>query len=245
MKSKKKQIGELIYGINPLIELLKAKRRKLLALYITKPIPEAWKKIEPLLPKYPVAIQYVNQREVLHRMAGSTDHQGIIAFAQPYVFRSKIFDPQKYPLLIMLDGIQDPRNLGAIIRSVYCTGFHGVILSKKDSAPLNATAIKASAGLAEHIEIYLVSSASVAAQELKKAGYQLYLATFDGDNALDIAFSTPLCVVIGSEGSGISKNILSLGTHITLPQRSADISYNASVAAGILLFLVSTQNKRI
>lgn len=244
MNIKKKQVGELIYGVNPLIEVLKAKRRKLFTIYTTKPVPEAWKRIEPLLPKYPIQLQYVN-REVLHRMVDTTDHQGIVALVQPYAFRTKMFDAHKQPLLIMLDGIQDPRNVGAIIRSVYCTGFDGIILCKKESAPLNATAIKASAGLAEHMEIYQISSAAAAAQELKKAGYNLYLATFDGENALDVKFTSPLCVVIGSEGAGISKNILSLGSHVTLPQRTTDISYNASVAAGILLFLVSTKNKRI
>lgn len=244
MITKKKNVGELIYGVNPLIEILKAKRRKVFTIYTTKPVPEAWKRIEPLLPKYPVQLQYVN-REVLHRMVDTTDHQGIVALVQPYGFRTKMFDLHKQPLLIMLDGIQDPRNVGAIIRSAYCTGFNGIILCKKDSAPLNATAIKASAGLSEHIEIYQASSALSAVNELKKAGYQLYLATFDGDDALNVPFKSPLCLVIGSEGVGISKNILSSGLHVTLPQRSSDISYNASVAAGILLFLASSKNKKI
>lgn len=244
MITKKKQVGELIYGVNPLIEILKAKRRKVFTIYTTKPVPEAWKRIEPLLPKYPVQLQYV-KREVLHRMVDTTDHQGIVALVQSYGFRTKMFDIHKQPLLIMLDGIQDPRNVGAIIRSAYCTGFNGIILCKKDSAPLNATAIKASAGLSEHIEIYQSPSALAAVQELKKAGYQLYLATFDGDNALDVPFKSPLCLVIGSEAVGLSKNILSAGLHVTLPQRSSDISYNASVAAGILLFLASSKNNKI
>jgi 23S rRNA (guanosine2251-2'-O)-methyltransferase len=178
-------------------------------------------------------------------MAESTDHQGVVAWVHPFGFRKKMFEPEKYPFLIMLDSIQDPRNLGAIIRSAYCAGATGIIMTKKNSAPLNAAAFKASAGLAERIEIYESSSAASAAQELKQAGYNLYLATFDGENALTCTFKQPCCIVIGAEGFGISKEILKSGTHVTLPQKTKDISYNASVAAGILLFLAGTKHKLI
>ncbi len=244
IKKNKQTIGELIFGIHPVVELLKAKRRKLISIYTTKPTPKGFKDIESVWPKYKVPIQYV-QREVLHRMAGTMDHQGMVAWVQPYAYRKKFFDPQKQKSIVMLDGIQDPRNLGAIIRSAYCTGFDGVILPKKGSSPLNAVAIKASAGLAEHMEVVVVPSAQAAVQELKRVGYNLYLATFDGENATMCDYQQPLCVVIGSEGVGISKSILNTGVHVTLPQRTADISYNASVAAGLLLFLISTKTGKI
>jgi 23S rRNA (guanosine2251-2'-O)-methyltransferase len=244
MNKKTKTVGELIYGINPLIEVLKAKRRKILSIYTTKPTPDAWKKIEPFLPSYPIAMQYVT-RDVLHRMAGSSDHQGFIAWVQPFPFRKKPFDPVKHPFLVMLDGIQDPRNLGAIIRSAYCTGASGVIVCQKEAAPVNAVTLKASAGLAEHMEIYCVPSAASAVTLLKKDGYSLYLATFDGQSAQECEFKSPLCLVVGSEGMGISKGIMNAGTHITLAQRSTEISYNASVAAGILLFIIATKNHTI
>ncbi len=244
VKKNKQTIGELIFGIHPVVELLKAKRRKLISIYTTKPTPKGFKDIERVWPKYPVPIQYV-QREVLHRMAGTMDHQGMVAWVQPYAYRKKFFDPQKQQSIVMLDGIQDPRNLGAIIRSAYCTGFDGVILPKKESSPLNAVAIKASAGLAEHMEVVVAPSAQAAAQELKRIGYNLYLATFDGENATMCDYQRPLCVIIGSEGVGISKSILNAGVHVTLPQRTADISYNASVAAGILLFLISIKTGKI
>jgi len=178
-------------------------------------------------------------------MAGTTDHQGVVAWVQKFPFRKKFFNPTKQKFLVMLDGIQDPRNLGAILRSAYCTGCQGVIINKKKSAPLNAVAIKASAGLAEHIEIFESPSADFSAQLLKDAGYTMYMAVFDGQDATTCEFKDPYCIVIGGEGFGISKSILKHGQHITLPQRSSDISYNASVAAGILLFLVGTKNKVI
>lgn len=244
IKKTKSTVGELLYGINPIVELLKAKNRKLISIYTTKPEPKGYAEIEKLMPKYPVQIQYVG-RDVLTRMVGNTDHQGVVAWAHSLGFRKKPFESAKYPLLILLDGIQDARNMGAIIRSGYCAGASGIVITKRGSAPLNAAALKASAGLAERIEIYEAASAVSAVQELKQAGYNLYLATFDGESALKCEFKTPCCIVIGGEGTGISKEILKSGTHVTLPQRTKDISYNASVAAGILLFMAGTHHKLI
>ena len=110
---------------------------------------------------------------------------------------------------------------------------------------LNAAAFKSSAGLAEHLEIMVAQSTAIAVQALKAAGYTIYLAAFGGKNALEVQYQTPLCMVIGYEGEGIQPAILKTGVQVTLPQKTADISYNASVAAGILLFLIGTQQKKI
>lgn len=235
---------ELIFGIHPIIELLKAKKRKLLAVYTTKPLPKAWNTLAKLLPKN-VLIHYV-PRESLHSMAYTQDHQGVVGFAAPFVIRKKMFESTKQPFLLLLDGIQDIRNLGAIIRSAYCTGIDGIIIVKKGGAPINAQALKASAGLAEHVDIMIAPSAQHAVINLKKAGYTLYLAVAEhGTNAANINYQMPLCLVIGGEGFGISNDIRKDGTLITLPQRLPDISYNASVAAGILLFLIANQCKKM
>jgi 23S rRNA (guanosine2251-2'-O)-methyltransferase len=237
-KKQKDVQGEILYGIHPIVELLKAKKRKLLALYTTKPIPQAFAQIEALMPKYPVQINYVS-RETLARMAGTPDNQSVVALAAPFAYRSTFFSPDKSPFLLMLDGIQDVRNLGAILRSAYCVGIDGIIITQRKSAPLQAAALKASAGLAEHLPIYLASSSLAAAQQLKEAGYNLYITNFKGENAAKISYTYPLCLVIGSEGTGVNPAIFKFGTQVTIPQRSQDISYNASVAAGIMLFLVS------
>lgn len=241
--SKREKESEVIYGIHPLIELLKAKRRKLLALYTTKPFPKAWHQLEKLLNR-DIPIKIV-ERDYLTRLAGSNEHQGVVGLAAPFILRKKPFETAKQPFLVMVDGVQDTRNLGAIFRSAYCTGANGVVIIERQGAPINASTIKASAGLAEHLEIVSYPTASKAVQELKKAGYAIYLAALGGTNTLQVNFSMPLVVVIGSEGTGISKEILGEGTKIMLPQKTSDISYNASVAAGILLFLIATQNKKI
>ena len=255
----KKITTEFIYGIHPLIELLKAKKRKLFKVYTTKPEPKAFKKIQHLLPKYPVEIVYKKKQE-LNNLVDTTDHQGIVALVSPLQIRKKPFDPKKQAThehatpehalpeqkaILLLDGIQDTRNLGAIIRSAYCTGFQGIVIPKKGSAPLNASTYKASAGLIEHIEIYQPPSTAAAVNELKKAGYNLYISalTKKAENATTITYKKPLCLVIGSEGTGVQKDILNKGQAIIIPQKQSDISYNASVAAGILMFFIATQNK--
>jgi 23S rRNA (guanosine2251-2'-O)-methyltransferase len=233
----------LVYGIHPILELLRAKRRTLRMVYTTRPEPQAWGQIRRLLPAH-VPISYVT-RDQLAKMAGTTDHQGVVAQAAPFQFRKKPFDPKRSPFLIALDGIQDPRNLGAIIRSAYCTGVDGIIISRKQSAPLNAVALKSSAGLAEHIEICEVASLAPMLQELKKAGYANYIAALGGKDVRQTAFTQPLCIVIGSEGVGVSAAVLAQGERVMLPQKTADISYNASVAAGVLLFTIAVQINRI
>lgn len=240
MKAKQTDLS-LVFGVHPLQELIRAKRRRIIALYtldLQAPL------ISTIKTHYPRAEIHRCDRAQLDKLAESTDHQGFVAFASPFEFRKKPFDPAKHKFLLLLDGIQDPRNLGAILRSAYCTGAQGVIITTKHSSPLNAVCLKASAGLAEHLEIYQVPTALVGAQELKKAGYTLYIAALahQAISATTADYKLPLCMVIGSEGKGVSPELIKQGTVVKLPQKTADISYNASVAAGILLFLVATKN---
>lgn len=241
--AEKKEL-HLVYGAHPIIELLKAKKRKLYALYTTKMEPKLFKKIEQLLHASTI-VHHVTKDE-LTRRAGTDDHQGLVGYSTaPIEIRKKPFTPATHSVLVMLDGIHDARNIGAIIRSAYCTNIDGVVMTQKNSGPLNAAAIKASAGLVEHSSIYFSPSASSAVAELKSAGYQIYLAALGGKKVSEIIFKEPAVIVIGNEGTGISPEILSSGTRVMLPQRSSDISYNASVAAGILLFLAAQQLHKI
>ena len=244
-KTKDTQPTEMIYGSHALQEVLNAKKRKVRAVYVSKNPPKAWNALASQLPSY-VIVHHVDKQH-LDKLAQTTDHQSVVAIVAPFVYRKKFFDPTKDTFLVMLDGIQDPRNVGAIVRSAYCTGADGIIINQKQSSPLTATAIKASAGLAEHCEIYLAPSASAALQELKSAGYALYTTALDtkSKNALTLNYQGPLCIIIGSEGTGVSNASLKAGTTIILPQRAADISYNASVAAGIICFIIGTQLKKI
>lgn len=243
-KKKKKIKGDLIYGIHPVIELLKAKRRKIISIYTTKPLPKNWRYVEQWLPSYSIAMQYV-ARDILTNMAGTSDHQGVVAWVQSFAYRKKQFDPKKQPFLLLLDSIQDPRNVGAMLRSAYCTGVTGVLMTTKNSAPLNAVAIKASAGLAEYLEIQQIHTAAEGLISLKKAGYTNYLAMLSGKESPTVNFTVPLCLVVGNEAIGIARNLAQYGEAVRLPQKDADVSYNASVAAGIFLFMIGTKHNFI
>jgi 23S rRNA (guanosine2251-2'-O)-methyltransferase len=243
MKKEKHKSHEVVYGFHPVHELLKARKRKVLTLYTTKRPPKVWNKLKALIPQT-TRIQFVD-KSVLDNIAGTSDHQSLVALASPFEIRKKFFNPNKHSFLVMLDGIQDQRNLGAIIRSSYCTGVDGIIITEKNSAPLNAVVSKSSAGLIEHIPVYYARTAKDAVTELSDAGYHIYAATINGQDASQTSFEKPLCVVIGSEGKGVSPAVKSSSIEVKLAQRTPDISYNASVAAGILLFLVGSMHNKI
>ena len=242
-KEKSKNIKSILYGAHPIIEMLKAKRRKLYTLYTRKPLSKSWDRLKPYLPKTVPNIQYV-EKNALDGIAETTDHMGIVALVSPYQFISKMFDPKKKPFILLLDGVQDVGNLGAILRSAYCAGVDGIILCKSNSAPMTPAVFKASAGYAEHLDIYVAASVKSAIQEITEAGYHLYMAVIDGKDATKVDYQTPTCLVIGNEASGIDKDVRKKGELITIPQRLPDISYNASVAAGILIFTIATHCKK-
>ena len=244
MKNQKQFFQDFVYGVHSVLEVLQAKRRKIGIVYTTKLPIKAWPSIEKHLPEY-VAIHRVS-RDDLDSIAGTTEHQGVIAFLPPFPFQKVMFNPEKSPFILILDEIQDVRNLGAILRSAYCTGVDGVIICRKNSAPLSPAAFKASAGLAEHLNIFLAPTIASAFQLVKTAGYNMYCATLEqGENATKVEFSAPAALVIGNEEQGIPKTLQTFGTRVLLPQRRPDISYNASVAAGILLFMMGTKLSKI
>lgn len=229
---------DLIYGPHAIAEMLKARRRKLISLYMTDPAPKAFDRIKRYLPARVPNTQYVS-RAILDRMAGCSEHAGIVALVSRFSYAKQMFKPSTHSSILLLDGIQDVRNLGAILRSAYCTGIKGIVLCQRGGAVLTPATFKASAGLAEYLDIYVASTVNQAVALIKQAGYHLYMAVLDGGtNALKVEYKEPLCLVIGNEGSGIAKEVQTSGTRITLPQVSPDVSYNASVAAGILMFLV-------
>lgn len=237
-KKEKIQVKDVVYGAHSIIEMLKAKRRNLFGIYTLKSLPKAFDRIKPYLPKSIPNLQYVD-KNVLDGIAQSPEHMGVVAVVSPFKTRSVMFSPKTHPNILLLDAIQDVRNLGAILRSAYCVGIDGVVLCKSKSAPLSAPVFKASAGLAEHLDIFVAPSIKHAVLAVKEAGYNLYMAVLEGKDVSTVEFKRPSCLVIGNEAIGITKDIRSFGELITIPQRSPEISYNASVAAGILLFFIS------
>ena len=244
---KKKQpvkYTDIIYGVHPIIELLQSKRCKIGAIYTLKNPIKSWSAISKTIPSH-IPVSMVT-RETLDNVSGTKDHQGILAFVGEFPFSQTMFTPDKQKFVVILDEIQDVRNLGAILRSAYCTGVDGVILVRANAASLTPAAIKSSAGLALHLPIHLAASIKGAINDLKKSGYHIYCATLGGSESVaNFQFQEPAVLVIGNEETGISNDVAKMGTKILLPQRRPDISYNASVAAGILMYSIGLQLKKI
>ncbi len=230
---------EVVYGAHPVIELLKANRRKVSHVYTLKPYPKAWQRISQVLHNKRIEVRIVD-KPTLDRIAGCSDHMGVVALASPFVFKREFFTAEKHPQILLLDSIQDVKNLGAILRSAHCAGFKGVVLSKKGCAPITAATLKASAGLAHHLDIFLAPSLESALLAIKIQHYAVFMAVpHGGIDIRQVNPQKPLCLVIGNEETGIKKQLFAKGNLITLPQVNKDVSYNASVAAGILMFTLA------
>ncbi len=173
----------------------------------------------------------------------TANHQGVVAYAAgvTYCEIADILDAAKEkgeaPFVIVLDGVEDPHNLGSVIRSADCAGAHGVIIGKRRSASVTAAAVKASAGATEYMKIARVVNISAALQQLKAAGLWIAGADMSGENMRSAAMKGPLAIVIGNEGEGLSKLVRETCDFlVSIPMQGHIDSLNAGVAAAILMF---------
>ncbi len=171
------------------------------------------------------------------------NHQGIVAYAAgvSYCTVSDILDVAKArgeePFVIVLDGVEDPHNLGSILRSAEQAGAHGVVIGKRRSAQVSAAAVKASAGAVEYIKVSRVVNISSALEELKKAGLWIAGADMTGENMYKAKLQGALALVIGGEGEGLSHLVKERCDLLTsIPMRGHLDSLNAGVAAAVLMF---------
>lgn len=175
-------------------------------------------------------------------------HQGIVALVASVAFKSLdevLLQEENTPLLIVLDGIEDPHNMGAIIRTAECVGATAVLIPKRHSAPINSTVAKTSAGAIEHVNLVEVGNITQTLKQLKKAGFWVFGAAMEGTHSLyEVDMSAPMVLVIGNEGKGISRLVRETCDYVVrIPMRGALNSLNASVAAGILMYEVIRQRK--
>lgn len=182
-------------------------------------------------------------RTKLDFITGNTNHQGIVAFAavKEYSTVEDIFEYAESlgeaPFIIVLDEVEDPHNLGAIIRTAECAGVHGVIIPKRRSASLSYTVGKASAGAVEYMRVARVTNIASLIDELKERNVWVYGADMDGTDYTECDFSGACAIVIGNEGKGISRLIREkCDVIVSLPMKGRINSLNASVAAGILMY---------
>jgi len=197
--------------------------------------------------KHDVRIDYVDRKR-LDSMSATGKHQGVIAYMAAYKYAEvddiiKNAEEKNEDLFVfILDGIVDPHNLGAIVRSANMAGAHGVIIPKNRAAGLTATVAKASAGALNYTPVAKVTNLKNTVQDLKKRGVWFACADMDGRNMYEQDLKGPIGIVIGSEGEGVSRLLKeNCDFTVSIPARGDIDSLNASVAAGILAFEVVRQ----
>jgi len=233
----------LLVGRNPIREAIRAGRPMEKLLVATGDLSGAAKDIIKMAKEANVIVQYVD-RSRLDQIYPA--HQGMLAYvaAVPYVSVEDILanakEKNEDPFIILLDGITDPHNLGAIIRSAECAGAHGVIIPERRAAGLGPTAAKAAAGALNHMPIARVKNLNRTIEQLQAENIWVIGTAMDGENAFTADLTGPVALVIGSEGDGISRLTLEkCDRKLTLPMKGHIESLNASVAAGILMYEVA------
>lgn len=241
---------ELLVGRNPVVEALRADvpatglylaERTDMDERVSEAIREATRRGIP--------IQEVSRNE-LDRLTGGALHQGIgiavppFRYSDPADMIQAALDAGQVPLLVALDGVQDPRNLGAVVRSAAAFGAHGVIVPERRAAGMTATAWRTSAGAAARLPIAQVTNLSRTLVALQKAGVFVVGLDADGDVQLQSfdGARDPLCVVVGSEGKGLSRLVSEKCDQIlSIPMSTATESLNASVAASVTLWQIASR----
>lgn len=197
--------------------------------------------------KHDTLLKFVT-KERLDQMSETGRHQGVIAYAAAYEY-AQVEDMLKLaeekgepPFLFLLDGIEDPHNLGAIIRTANLAGAHGVIIPKRRAAGLTATVAKTSAGALNYTPVAKVTNLAATMEELKKRGLWFVCADMEGETMYRLDLKGPIGLVIGNEGEGVGKRIReACDMTASIPMKGNLDSLNASVAAGVLAYEIVRQ----
>ena len=194
-----------------------------------------------------VPVQFM-ERGKLDSMARGIRHQGVLAQVAPVEYvelediLAKAREKQEDPFIILLDELEDPHNLGAILRSADAAGAHGVLIPKRRSCPLSATVAKTSAGAVEHVPVARIGNIVQTIKSLKEEGLWVAGADMDGQNYYEADLTGPLLLIVGSEGQGIGRLVKEQCDFIVrIPMLGAINSLNASVAGSVLMFEVTKQ----
>lgn len=234
-------------GRNAILEVLRS-GRDIEKLYVAKGNVEGTiRRIVAMAAEKGVVMQEVS-RQKLDSMSMTKNHQGVIALvsAHDYVEVEDILavarERGEDPFVLLLDGITDPHNLGAILRTAECAGVHGVIIPKRRSVGLNATVGKTSAGALEYMPVARVTNIVQTMEYLKKEGLWIACADMKGLDHFDTNMKGPLALVIGSEGDGVSRLVKEkCDFTASIPMYGKISSLNASVAAALLMYEVVRQ----
>lgn len=242
----------IVAGRNAVLEVLDSKLTVEKILVAKGDTSGSINKIIPIAKEKGIPLIEVDRRK-LDSVSGGESHQGVIAYVTPYRYAevsdilAKAAEKGEKPFVLVLDEIEDPHNLGSIIRTAELSGVHGVIIPKRRSASVNSTVYKTSAGAVNHMLIAKVSNLPREVDELKEAGVFVYGADMAGDSAsFATDFSGGVALIIGNEGKGISRLLKEkCDSLVAIPMVGKINSLNASVAAGILMYEVMVQRLAI
>ncbi len=245
-EGKNQQADNFIYGLNPVIEALRQEKDTLREIVIQQ--GKSGKKFQDIIELARAAhikFRFIDKSR-FPQVSGP--HQGVVAKRAPVPLLSlkqlldKIGSRKKTSRLLALDSVQDPRNLGALIRSALAAGIDGIILTRERSAPLTGTVVKTSAGAISHMDICQVVNLAESLKRLKKEGYWIF-GTVNDKEAVSLYkadLDPPLCLVIGGEGKGMRPHVKKQCDQlITIPMQGNLDSLNCSVAAAVVMFEIT------
>ncbi|TWD81596.1 23S rRNA (guanosine2251-2'-O)-methyltransferase [Kribbella amoyensis] len=239
---------EWVYGRNPVVEALRA-GVPVSALYVAEGTERDARLREALLLSAELGVSLLEvPRQELDRLTSNGSHQGLAVQIPPYEYAhpddllTRAYDAGEQPLIVALDGVTDPRNLGAITRSAAAFGAHGVLVPERRTASMSASAWKTSAGAAARIPVARATNLNRALKSYKEAG--LLVVGLDMDGAVELpaleSAADPLVLVVGSEGKGLARLVReNCDLIVSIPMTSATESLNAGIATGVTLYEIS------
>lgn len=232
----------IIAGRNPVVEALKNDKGIDKILLFKNATGDVIGEIRMLAKEKSIPVQYV-PNEKLNNLT-NTHHQGVVAFrsAVQYFDLQQVIDwindKGEAALILMLDGVTDIRNIGAIARSAVCCGAHAIIIPDKGVGALNEDAVKSSAGALEHLNICRVNSLLKAVDDLHMNGIKVFTSEMKAQKKLhELEFKDPVCIIMGGEENGVQQHLSKAADeHFTIPMKKGFDSLNVSVAAGMILY---------
>ncbi|HHU62136.1 MAG TPA: 23S rRNA (guanosine(2251)-2'-O)-methyltransferase RlmB [Natronincola sp.] len=236
-----------VVGRRPVLEALRS-GQEINRLLVAKGQREgSIREILTLAQKRKIVVQEV-ERTVLDKLSETPNHQGVMAqiaeinYLEFDELLKKAGSPGWSPFLVLLDGIQDPHNLGSIIRSAEAAGVDGVVIPKRRAVGITSTVMKSSSGAANYVPVCRIPNLVAAIENLKKAGYWVVGADMEGDPCFTQDLTGPIALVVGNEGAGLSRLVKEKCDFLSsIPMRGNINSLNASVAGALLMFEVVRQ----
>lgn len=248
----KQPAQNLVWGKNPVAELLKS-GAGVDTVLISESLPPQTAAYYTALAKQAGAVAKRVNANKLRLTCGTDSHQGVAAWASEIEYATleglmqQAADKGEAPFLVLADGVEDPHNLGAIIRSALLCGAHGVVIPKRGGAAVTSTVMKSSAGAAARLPVARVANIGESIRRLKDKGVFVYCADMDGAPLEKSDLTGPVALVMGSEGRGVSplvKKLCDGAVSLTMGAKGTGVdSFNVSVAAGIILYEIARQRR--